>query len=130
MLEELGMPILHVDALQNEYWEYMLTGFGSDDHGLMSATDLMSTGKRTGGRVKVPYPVDFFLYDPRGTLDFTSESFAEAWPHPAVKEKQYAYWPSGSQVMRYSYRHATDTLRIVGEKLSVAEKLNMMETEC
>jgi hypothetical protein len=121
MLEELGMPILHVDALQNKYYEW---------NAQMSASNLMSTGERTGGRVKVPYPVDFFLHDPRGTLDFTSESFAEAWPHPAVKEKQYAYWPHASQVMRYSYRHATDTLRIVGEKLGVATKLNMMETEC
>merc|ERR1712060_954614 len=77
LLEEGGMQIFHVDTTQGQSWEYMLPH-------AMSATDLRSTGGRTGGKVTVPYPVDFWLYDSRVTLDFTSASFASAWPHPAV----------------------------------------------
>ena len=67
----------------------------------MSATDLRSSGDLTG--VKVSYPVDFWLYDTRVTLDFKSDAFAAAWPHPAVVAQQAARWPSGGLI--YSYRH-------------------------
>jgi len=126
MLEELGMPILHVDATQDASWEYMVEADWSA--GTMSATNLMSSGGRTGGRVKVPYPTDFFLYDIRTVLEFTSDKFAVAWPHPAVVQKQYAYWPSGGHI--HSYEHAVDILRLVGEKLDTAKKINPMETKC
>jgi len=122
MLEELGMPIMHSDALRDSAWEFML---GEDR---MSATNLMSTGGRTSGRVKVPYPVDFWLYDQRVTLDFTSDSFAAAWPHPAVVTAQYANWPSNGHI--HSYRHATTMLENVRKKLAVAEKLDPTESTC
>ena len=55
MLEELGMPIMHSDTTFGGYWENMgeSSWQASDENGI-SATDLMSTGGRTGGRVKVP----------------------------------------------------------------------------
>ena len=70
----------------------------------------------------VAYTPDFFLYEPRGALDFTSDSFAAAWPHPAVVAKQYAYYPITT--LHYSWRHATDILDVVGAKLRTAAKLD------
>ena len=123
MLEELGMAILHSDAPRGG-WESFSPASGTG----MSATNLMSTGARTSGRVKYPYPVDFWLYDSRVTLDFTSDAFAAAWPHPAVVAGQYAAWASGGRL--YSYRHAVSILADVRAKLAVAQKLNHMETTC
>jgi len=94
--------------------------------GAMSATDLKSSGVLTG--VKVSYPVDFWLFDTRVTLDFKSDAFAAAWPHPAVVAQQAARWPSGGHI--YSYRHAATTLAEVGAKLAVALKLHPVETQC
>ena len=68
-----------------------------------------------------PFPVDFWLYVVRVTLDFTSEQFAKDWPHPAVVKDQYAYWPSGGQV--YSYQHANEMLMMVGSALKTADRL-------
>ena len=45
MLEELGMPIMHSDVPKGTFWESML------GEQAMSATNLMSTGGRTSGRV-------------------------------------------------------------------------------
>ena len=73
-------------------------------------------------------PVDFWLYDARVTLDFTSSNFAAAWPHPAVVAKQYAQWPANGHL--FSYRHATTVLASVREKLAVAQKLDPLETTC
>ena len=123
MLEELGMAILHSDAPRGG-WETFSPASGTG----MSATNLMSTGARTSGRVKVPYPVDFWLYDSRVTLDFTSDAFAAAWPHPAVVAGQYAAWASGGRL--YSYRHAVSILADVRAKLAVAQKLSPIETTC
>ena len=117
MLEELGMAIMHTDVDQASSWEYAVTTDWSA--GTLSATDMKSSGTLTGEPVK--YPADFFLYDTRVTLDFTSDAFATAWPHPAVVAKQYAYWPPGGHI--HSYRHATDILTIVGDKLRTAEKI-------
>ena len=131
MLEELGMPIMHTDSPFGYYWENMgdpVTWQPSDEHG-MSATNLMSTGGRTSGRVKVPYPVDFWLYDSRVTLDFKSDSFAAAWPHPAVVAGQYASWKAEGGI--YSYRHAVSILANVREKLAVAQNLHPeLESAC
>ena len=129
MLEELGMPIMHSDKPFGDYWENMgeASWQASDEKGI-SATGLTSTGGRTGGRVKVPYPVDFWLYDARVTLDFTSANFAAAWPHPAVVAKQYAQWPANGHL--FSYSHAATLLAGVREKLAVAQKLDPLETTC
>ena len=79
----------------------------------------------SGGASAVAYHADFFLYEPRGALDFTSDSFAAAWPHPAVVAKQYASYPITT--LHYSWRHATDILDVVGAKLSTAAKLDPTE---
>ena len=89
----------------------------------MPATGIMSTPMSNGATV--PYNADFFLYEPRGALDFTSDSFAAAWPHPAVVAKQYAYYPITA--LHYSWRHATDILAVVGAKLRTAAKLDAAE---
>jgi len=123
MLEELGMPIYHVDVAQSSSWEYAVTEDWSA--GTMSATNLMSSGELTGE--PVPYNVDFWLHDVRVTLDVSSVSFAAAWPHPAIVAKQYAYWPSGGHV--FSYQHAIEILTAVGTKLDTAERLTP-KTKC
>ena len=94
--------------------------------GFMSATNLMSSGGRTGGRVKHYYPVDFFMYESRGALDFVSEAFAAHWPHPAVVAKQYAHY-AGPGARHNGYRHGAELLRHVREKLQVAQKLDPRE---
>jgi hypothetical protein len=74
------------------------------------------------------YPVDLFLADVRTWLDATSESFASAWPHPAVTAGQIAYWPSGGHV--HSYKHAAEILAKIEATLAVATKLDATETTC
>ena len=140
MLQELGMPIMHTDIPllhppNDDHWyEWLISpawgpGYNPTDELGMSATNLMSTGGRTSGRVKVPYPVDFWLYDQRVGLDFTSDSFADSWPHPAVVADQYARWPHAGHSA--SYRHAATVLREVREKLAVAENLHPeLEISC
>ena len=76
----------------------------------------------------MPYHVDFWLYDDRVTLDFISESFAKAWPHKAVVNKQYAYFPANARI--YSYRHATEILNVIGQSLKNADKLELATTQC
>ena len=95
MLEELGMQLLHQNS----------SGFA----------------RFVGTPADVPYPVDFWLYDARITFDFTADAFAEAWPHPALVAKQYAYWPITGQM--HSYQHAIDILRLVGEALGNANRI-------
>jgi len=117
MLEELGMPILHVDGYiedVNHQFERLITADYAE--GLMSASNLQSSGVSP-----VDYPVDFWLYDVRVSLDFTSPAFAAAWPHPAVAARQFAYWPNGGHV--YSYLHAVEILTIVGNALAGAERI-------
>ena len=115
MLEELGMGIIHPNTLQSRYYEYMGQWGGGP---AMPATSTIMSSSLT----PVAYTPDFFLYEPRGALDFTSDSFAAAWPHPAVVAKQYAYYPITT--LHYSWRHATDILDVVGAKLRTAAKLD------
>jgi len=123
MLEELGMAILHNDAEPDAAYEYQVTP--NFDLGLMPYENIMSSGALGD---PVPYYVDFWLYDDRVTLDFVSDSFAQAWPHKAVVAKQYAYHPSNARV--YSYLHAAEILDIVGAALATADKLFDEETTC
>ena len=120
MLEELGMSIIHPHTSQTGYYEYMYPAWGGVT---MPATGIMSTPMSNGATV--PYNADFFLYEPRGALDFTSDSFADAWPHPAVVQKQYAYYPNTA--LHYSWSHAADFMDVVKEKLVVAAKLDPAE---
>lgn len=117
MLEELGMAILHNDAESNRAYEYQVSNDFST--GLMPFENIMSAGALGE---PVSYNVDFWLYDDRVTLDFLSDSFKKAWPHKAVVEGQYAYFPSNSRV--FSYQHAAEILTIVGESLKSAKQLN------
>lgn len=121
MLEELGMPILHNDAEPDRAYEYK-TDFTT---GTLPTQNIMSNGF-VGD--PVPYFIDFWLYDDRVTLDFISDSFAQAWPHKAVVEKQYAYFPANSRI--FSYRHAAEILTIITEPLKSAEKLELVSTQC
>lgn len=122
MLEELGMPIIHNDAEPSSYYEYF-TDFTT---GTLPFENIMSSGFVTGD--PVPYHVDFWLYDDRVTLDFISNSFAQAWPHKAVVNKQYAYHPANSRI--FSYRHAAEILTIIAEPLKNAVKLEPAVTSC
>ena len=92
MFEELGMQLLH----------------STDPPDSLDAASL-------------PYPVDFWLYDARVTLDFVSDTFAADWPHPAVVAKQYAYFLTNSVV--HSYEIATEQLQAVGEALGTANRI-------
>ena len=134
MLEELGMPIYHGP------FPTMLEGDASTGRtGLMSATDLelpavdavpADADAGTPAVDAVPamkLNVDFWLYDVRVALDFTSPEFAAAWPHPAVTAKQYAYWPNGGKV--YSYHHAQEIITEVGNALAGAKRVTD-PTEC
>ena len=105
MLEELGMQILHVDS---NLGDVVGGGYWGWEWGSFDATAL-------------PYPVDFWLYDSRVTLDFVSETFAADWPHPAVVAKQYAYFLTNSVV--HSYEIATEQLQAVGEALGTANRI-------
>jgi len=96
MFEELGMQILHEDGTYGSWGKNW------------SATDF-------------PYPVDFWLYDSRVGLDFTSDAFSTAWPHPALVADQYAGWPNNGLV--HSYTHATTLLKSVGEALGKAQRI-------
>ena len=114
------MSIIHPHTSRTGYYEFMYPAWGGVT---MPATGIMSTPMSNGATV--PYNADFFLYEPRGALDFTSDSFAAAWPHPAVVAKQYAYYPITA--LHYSWRHATDILAVVGAKLRTAAKLDAAE---
>ena len=94
MLEELGMQILHNS-----------TGY--------EALDAATLGKH--------YPIDFWLYDVRVTLDFISDTFSTAWPHPALVADQYARYPNGGHI--HSYEHGTEILKHVGEALGKAQRI-------
>lgn len=123
MLEELGMPIIHNDAEPERDYEYKIDS--NFQIGQLPFENIVSNGDVGDA---VPYYVDFWLYDDRVTLDFISESFAQAWPHKAVVNKQYAYFPANARI--YSYRHAAEILTIVGQSLKNAQKLEMVTTQC
>ena len=99
MLEELGMQILHNS-----------TGY--------EALDAATLGKH--------YPIDFWLYDVRVTLDFISDTFSTAWPHPALVADQYARYPNGGHI--HSYEHGTEILKHVGEALGKAQRIEPATT--
>ena len=94
MLEELGMQILHNNS-----------GY--------APLDAATLGKQ--------YPIDFWLYDVRVTLDFISDTFSTAWPHPALVADQYARYPNGGHI--HSYEHGTEILKHVGEALGKAQRI-------
>jgi hypothetical protein len=123
LLEELGMQILHIGDMP-------------DYNAHMAPDNLkpcsMGVWKTHADACTAPdgyYPVDFFLYDDRTTLDVTSATFAEKWPHPAVVAGQMAPWSNGGQGV-YSYEHATEMLTMIGAKLKDATKVDSTTTTC
>jgi hypothetical protein len=114
LFESLGMPILHHDSVS--YWEFMLDDDGT---GIMSPTDLKSSGSLTG--TPVPYNVDFWLIDNRNTLDVVSDEFAKHWPHPAIVHDQFDQWPVWNHL--HSYQAVARQLDHIGKKLRNAKKV-------
>jgi hypothetical protein len=120
MFEELGMPLLHVGSCeavncsQNYFWEWIPTKELFPD-----CADGQSFSQCNDNPL---YPVDFWLYDHRTTLNFTSNKFKEAFPDKAVLKSQYAYWPIGGGII--SYRHAAEILSLVAPRLAAAERLH------
>ena len=102
MLQELGMQIYERDATLGAW------GASLDADAL-------------------PYPVDFWLYDARSALDFVSDAFATAWPHPAVVAKQYSYWPHGGWL--HTFQHGTDILKLVRTELAKASQIAGSRTD-
>lgn len=119
MMQNLGLPILYNEHSGN-YWEYH-AGDYSPGAGSFKAIDTTSLSGT------VAYNVDFWLYDDRVSLDFLSDQFAEDWPHPALVENQYAYWPSNGRIL--SYKHAAEILTIVGSSLREAQRVTPA-TDC
>lgn len=122
MLEELGMPLLHVECnLKPDEtqcplgfcWEVLNnTGyFGNCKQPTLKACE-DNTPK---------YPVDFWLYDDRLTLQVLSDDFANEFPDKAIQAEQFAYWPIGAGAL--SYRHAAQILNIIAPALDKAKRL-------
>ena len=123
MLEELGMPLLHVDCdLQPDqdqcplgfFWETLRNAafFGNCQESTLQACQ-DNTPK---------YPVDFWLYDDRQTLEVLRPSFGQDFPDKAILARQYAYWPIGGGAL--SYRHAAQILNIIAPSLDKAKRLH------
>jgi len=126
MLEELGMPLLHVGACTNTttcpfnyFWEWLPI----DEYFTECPTEEVSTNCNA----KTLYPVDFWLYDHRTTLSITNEDFALGFPDRAIIAKQYDYWPIGGRLV--TPHHAANILDQLGPSLVAAERLNP-KTEC
>lgn len=119
MMQNLGMPIIYNEH-SGSYWESR-AGDYSPGAGNLQATNTTSL---SGSAL---YNVDFWFYDDRVSLDFLSDEFAKDWPHPAILEQQYAYWPSNARIL--SYKHAAEILGIVEGRLAEAERVTPA-TEC
>jgi len=126
MLEELGMPLLHVGACTNTttcpftyFWEWLPI----DEY----FTDCAAGEVSAKCNENTLYPVDFWLYDHRTTLSITNEDFQLGFPDRAIIEKQYDYWPIGGRLI--TPHHAANILDQLGPSLANAERLNPV-TEC
>jgi len=126
MVEELGMPIMHVGACTNSticpydyFWEWLpIQEYFTD----------CSEGEYTEScNSNTLYPVDFWLYDHRTTLTVTNEDFALGFPDQAIIAKQYDYWPIGGRLI--TPHHAANILDALGPSLLSAERL-YPKTEC
>jgi hypothetical protein len=123
MFEELGMPLLHVscDLKPDEkvcplgfFWEHLNN---TDFFGCQA--DVITECSNENPK----YPVDFWLYDDRITLEVTDPSFArDKFPDKALLAGQMAYWPIGADTL--SYRHAAKILNIVAPALADARRIH------
>lgn len=119
LMQNLGMPVLYNEHDGN-YWENRAGDYQDNGGDFLARATASVSGS-------AEYHVDFWLYDDRVSLDFLSQKFAKAWPHPALLAKQYAYWPSNGKIL--SYRHAAEILTIVGSQLEDAKRVTP-ETKC
>lgn len=124
MLEELGLPLMHVQCALKADEETCPLGFfwetlsNREFFNNCTASTLAECADETP-----KYPVDFWLYDDRQTLDVLKPEFAQSiFPDKAFRAGQYAYWPIGGGAL--SYRHAAEILRIVGTSLSKARRIH------
>jgi len=122
MFEELGAPMMHYDKCEsvnctlNYFWEYIPI----DEY-------FPCKDNRKDCNDDVLYPVDFWLYDHRTTLNVPTPEFVINFPDKALEAKQYAYWPIGGRLV--SYRHVAEILNNVGPELGKAKRLHP-ETSC
>lgn len=123
MLEELGLPLMHVDCNQTPdqdkcplgyFWETVPTAryFGdcAEGQSLESCQD------------NVMYPIDFWLYDQRTTQYVTKPEFQDFFPDKAIQAGQYGYWPIGAGTI--SYAHAAEILELLTVPLAKAQRLH------
>lgn len=116
MLEELGMPLLHVKCELAPNEENCPLGFFWESIPNADFINYQGSGKPK-------YPVDFWLYDDRTTLTVLAPSFATtSFPDKAFQQRQYAYWPIGGGML--SYRHAAKILNIITPSLAKAQRIH------
>jgi len=119
MVEELGMPIMHVGACTNSkicshdyFWELLPIQ--------EYFTDCLEGKYSESCNNNTLYPVDFWLY--RTTMTVTSEDFALAFPDKAIIAKQYHHWPIGGRLI--TPYHAAEILDTLGPSLLEADRLH------
>jgi len=126
MVEELGMPIMHVGACTNStlcpydyFWEWLPIQeyFTECPEGEISESC----------NSKTLYPVDFWLYDHRTTITVANEDFKLAFPDQAIIKKQYDYWPIGGRLI--TPHHAANILDTLGPSLLASDRL-YPKTDC
>lgn len=122
MLEELGMPLLHVDCELTPDQEQCPFGFFWESvNNTVFFDDCQATDIQQCSNENPKYPVDLWLYDDRQTLEVLSKDFATSFPDKAVLEGQLAYWPIGGGSL--SYRHAAEILNIIAPALAKTKRL-------
>jgi len=126
MVEELGMPIMHVGSCSNKticpndyFWEWLpIQEYFTDcEEGVYSESCNTNT----------LYPVDFWLYDHRTTMTVANEDFTLGFPDKALIAGQMDFWPIGGRLV--TPHHAANILDILGPSLLTADRL-YPETEC
>jgi hypothetical protein len=120
MLEELGLPLLHVSCNSpgeegcdsGYFWESISTQefFNNCTSNLEACND------------QTHYPVDFWLYDHRESTMVKGPNFFDAFPDKAIGARQFAYWPIGAGTV--SYRHAAEILELIAPALDKADRLH------
>ncbi|GAX19288.1 hypothetical protein FisN_4Lh135 [Fistulifera solaris] len=124
MFEELGLPLMHVDcALEANQTSCPLGFFWETVSNRAFFGNCTASTLAECADAQPKYPVDFWLYDDRQTLNVLNPEFAQStFPDKALRAGQYAYWAIGGGAL--SYRHATEILQIVGAALSKAKRIH------
>ena len=120
MLEQLGVPMVHVNVNdpRGGYWEYV--GFNQSETGWQAQT-LLADGS---GPI---YNTDIWLYDTRThEATMSADGLGAQFDHPAWQAGQVAPWPIDST---WSYEYGT---RILNQLRAVFDKSTriMDKTTC